>query len=91
MTPADAYLVALTRVSGIVAGVVLMLLLSMVVFPKSASHQVRLPAGALWQQQWAVRSNVSAEALPPAIPFCVGGMDCDRCRVRHSACTLLIA
>ena len=45
--PADAYLVALTRSSGIVAGVVLMLLLSMIVFPKSASHQARTPE---WMQ-----------------------------------------
>ncbi len=38
---ADAYLVALTRISGIVGGVFVMLLLSVIIFPKSASHQVR--------------------------------------------------
>ena len=38
---ADAYLVALTRTSGIVGGVVVMLVLSVIIFPKSASHQVR--------------------------------------------------
>lgn len=38
---ADAYLVALTRISGIVGGVLVMLLLSVIIFPKSASHQVR--------------------------------------------------
>jgi hypothetical protein len=32
--------VALTRIGGIVAGVALILVLSMAVFPKSASHQV---------------------------------------------------
>ncbi|CAK0786828.1 hypothetical protein CVIRNUC_010042 [Coccomyxa viridis] len=35
----DAYLVALTRISGIVGGVLVMLLLSVIIFPKSASHQ----------------------------------------------------
>ncbi|CAL5222233.1 g4567 [Coccomyxa viridis] len=35
----DAYLVALTRISGIVGGVFVMLLLSVIIFPKSASHQ----------------------------------------------------
>ena len=40
---ADAYLVALTRIGGIVAGVALILVLSMAVFPKSASHQVGAP------------------------------------------------
>lgn len=40
MRLADAYLVALTRTSGIVGGVVVMLLLSVLIFPKSASHQV---------------------------------------------------
>lgn len=37
---ADASLVALTRIVGIVGGVMLMLMLSVFVFPKSASHQV---------------------------------------------------
>ena len=37
----DAFLVALTRISGIVFGVLLSLALSVCVFPKSASHQVR--------------------------------------------------
>ncbi|CAL8465245.1 g4780 [Coccomyxa elongata] len=37
--PADASLVALTRIVGIVGGVMLMLMLSVFVFPKSASHQ----------------------------------------------------
>ncbi len=37
---ADAYLVALTRISGIVGGVLVMLLLSVVILPKSASHEV---------------------------------------------------
>ena len=41
LAPADAYLVALTRSGGIVAGVCLILILSVVVFPKSASHQAR--------------------------------------------------
>ncbi len=36
---ADAALVAITRVSGIVLGVMLSLLLSVIIFPKSASHQ----------------------------------------------------
>ena len=36
----DAFLVALTRISGIVLGVLLSLALSVCVFPKSASHQV---------------------------------------------------
>lgn len=39
-TYADAYLVALTRISGIVAGVFVMLLLSVIILPKSASHEV---------------------------------------------------
>ena len=43
---ADAYLVALTRISGIVGGVLVMLLLSVIIFPKSASHQVQLSAAA---------------------------------------------
>ena len=37
---ADAYLVALTRISGIVGGVFVMLLLSVIILPKSASHEV---------------------------------------------------
>lgn len=37
---ADAFLVALTRISGILLGVLLSLVLSVFVFPKSASHQV---------------------------------------------------
>ena len=41
---ADAYLVALTRISGIVGGVFVMLLLSVIIFPKSASHQVQYRA-----------------------------------------------
>lgn len=36
----DAFLVALTRISGILLGVLLSLALSVCVFPKSASHQV---------------------------------------------------
>ena len=43
---ADAYLVALTRISGIVGGVLVMLLLSVIIFPKSASHQVQYGAAA---------------------------------------------
>ncbi len=38
---ADAYLVALTRISGIIGGVFVMLLLSVIIFPNSASHQVQ--------------------------------------------------
>ena len=37
----DAFLVALTRISGILLGVFLSLLLSVVIFPRSASHQVQ--------------------------------------------------
>lgn len=36
----DAFLVALTRISGILLGVLLSLALSVCIFPKSASHQV---------------------------------------------------
>lgn len=64
LAPADAYLVALTRSSGIVAGVVLMLLLSMIVFPKSASHQVRM------------LQQVSAVLWMSAQPSCVGQLSC---------------
>ena len=38
----DAFLIASTRVFGILLGVFLSLVLSVVVFPKSASHQVGL-------------------------------------------------
>jgi len=44
---ADAFLVALTRCSGIILGVVVSILLAILVFPKSASHQVHTPQ--LWQ------------------------------------------
>ena len=37
--PADAFLVAVTRCSGILLGVLLSVVLAVLVFPKSASHQ----------------------------------------------------
>ena len=40
----DAFLVALTRISGILLGVFLSLSLSVIIFPRSASHQVGPPA-----------------------------------------------
>ena len=39
---ADAALVAVTRISGIVLGVFLSLIMSVIIFPKSASHQAGL-------------------------------------------------
>ena len=36
---ADAFLVALTRIGGIVGGVMITLVLAVAVFPKSASHE----------------------------------------------------
>ena len=42
----DAFLVALTRISGILLGVFLSLSLSVIIFPKSASHQVRESFGS---------------------------------------------
>jgi len=40
---ADAFVVAVTRITGIVYGVVLTMVMSVIVFPKSASHQVSPP------------------------------------------------
>ena len=37
--PADALLVAITRIGGIIGGVLITLVLAVVVFPKSASHE----------------------------------------------------
>ncbi|KAK9807116.1 hypothetical protein WJX73_006825 [Symbiochloris irregularis] len=45
----DAFLVALTRISGILLGVLLSLALSVCVFPKSASHQATDNLGAALQ------------------------------------------
>ena len=71
---ADASLVALTRIVGIVGGVMLMLMLSVLVFPKSASHQVCHQLPLLQQKRrhdmrvcssWACEELVHAVCMNP--------------------------
>ena len=66
---ADAYLVALTRISGIVGGVFVMLLLSVIIFPKSASHQVCPMTNKLTDSALACHIGPSMACKP--FPFTV--------------------
>lgn len=68
---ADASLVALTRIVGIVGGVMLMLMLSVFVFPKSASHQACPGCQTLEQLMHDMLHQLCASASVSACKYVV--------------------